>query len=355
MRVDSCARFLVAAMLIAVAPLAPAQSDADFVAARTAFEHGDLRRLDALAPALAGHPLERYIQYWQLKSRLDQASADGVEAFIARYADSPLAERLRVEWLKQLGRRGDFERFAASYRPQISEDPELACYAIQLRVRRDGASALADARPLWFNGQSTPDACNVLFTALVARGEITLADRKSRFRLAVAGGNTRLAQAIAEDLPGNERITPREFGAIERDPLHAVRKGVFDWKSPSGRELALYALERAARKDAAGARDAWLKWRGRVPEADRNYGNLRVAMHAARQLDPAANQWFKEVAGVALAPEQQAWRVRAALRSAAWPDVKTAIEALPASNQQEPAWRYWRARALASQLSLIHI
>jgi len=51
MRVDSCARFLVAAMLIAVAPLAPAQSDADFVAARTAFEHGDLRRLDALAPA----------------------------------------------------------------------------------------------------------------------------------------------------------------------------------------------------------------------------------------------------------------------------------------------------------------
>jgi soluble lytic murein transglycosylase len=342
-------RVVVAAMILAAAHHAGAQSDSDFIAAKTAFERGDARKLDALAPALAGHPLERYVRYWQLKVRLDDAAPADVDAFIARYPDGPPTDRLRVEWLKALGKRGDWTRFAALYPPAAVDDTELACYAIQDRYQRDGADALAAAKPLWFTGQSTPDACNVLFAALLAKGDLSLADREARLRLAVASGNTRLAQAIGDDLPGNERITPREFKAIERDPLRALAKGAFAWKTPSGRELALYALERAARKDAAGARGAWLEWRGRLPEADRSYGNLRIAWHAARQLDPAANRWFKDVAGIELTPEQQAWRIRAALRAGAWSDVKAAIDALPESDRQQPVWRYWRARALAAQ------
>ncbi|HEY4137929.1 MAG TPA: transglycosylase SLT domain-containing protein, partial [Casimicrobiaceae bacterium] len=42
-----------------------------------------------------------------------------------------------------------------------------------------------------------------------------------------------------------------------------------------------------------------------------------------------------------------AWRIRAALRALAWSDVRKAIDALPERDQQEPAWRYWKARALA--------
>ena len=40
--------------------------------------------------------------------------------------------------------------------------------------------------------------------------------------------------------------------------------------------------------------------------------------------------------------------MRAALRAAAWPDVLAAIDAMPRAEQQEPAWRYWKARALAA-------
>ena len=342
-------RALLAAALLATAPHAGAQSDADFIAAKTAYERGDWRKLEALAPALAGHPLEQYAVYWQLKSRLDEVSPDAVDAFLARYPEGPLADRLRVEWLKVLGKRADWNRFAIGYPPPGGEDTELACYAVQYRHQRDGADALAAAKPLWFTGQSTPEACNSLFGALIASGELSPVDRRERFRLATAAGNTRLAQAIAADLPAKERITQREFAAVDRDPMRAVAKGHFDLRTVSGRELALYALERAARKDAADARNGWLKWRARLPVADRNYGNLRIAWHAARQLDPAANEWFKEVDGTALTPEQQAWRVRAALRAGAWGDVKSAIDALPASEQQEPAWRYWRARALTAQ------
>jgi len=346
------ATLLAATLAAALGSLAPsfarAQSDADFVAARTAYERGDWQRLDSLAPALNGHVLERYVRYWQLKSRLDDASPEAVQAFMTAFHDGPLADRLRVEWLKVLGRRGDWNRFALDYPPASGEDTELACLGVQYRLQRDGAGALAAARPLWFTGSSTPDACEPLFAALIARGDLTPADRRERLRLATANGNTRLAHAIAATLPERERITEREFAAIDRDPQRVLAKGQFAWKTPGGRELALYALERAARKDAGDAHEAWVKWRQHLPDADRNYGNARVAFHAARQLNPAANAWFRDVSGAALPPEQQVWRVRAALRATAWRDVKAAIEALPPDDQQEPVWRYWRARALAA-------
>ena len=167
-------------------------------------------------------------------------------------------------------------------------------------------------------------------------------------RMATASGNTRLARAIAADLPAGDRIAAKEFAAIDRDPLRALAKGGFAFKSGAGRELALYALERAARKDAATAHEAWSKWRNRLPQADREYGNARVAYHAARQLNPMANAWYGDAKDIAIPAEQQKWRVRAALRSSAWSDVLAAIDALPPEDREETVWRYWRARALAA-------
>ncbi|HSQ82246.1 MAG TPA: transglycosylase SLT domain-containing protein [Casimicrobiaceae bacterium] len=369
-RLARASRALAACLLVVASTAALGQSDADFLAARAAFERRDWSRLDALTPSLAGHPLARYVEFWQIDSRIDTASAQAVHDFLARYPDGPVADRLRVDWLKALGKRGDWTSFAVDYPPPSGEDTELKCYGIQYRWQRDGAAALLAAKPLWFTGKTSPDSCQPLFAALIASGGLTLEDRRQRFRLATAAGNLRLARAIAGDLPGNRRITAAEFATVDRDPLRAVAKGQFSLKTPASRELALYALERAARKDAAAARDGWLKWRNRIDEADRSYGDLRIAYLGARELDPRANQWFKDVRGIGpdsrsqgqqqeQQPGQQpgdpqgaqdwrVWRVRAALRVQAWDDVAGAIDALPVEEQQQSVWRYWRARALAA-------
>jgi len=89
--------------------------------------------------------LERYVRYWQLKSRLDDASPEAVQAFMTAFHDGPLADRLRVEWLKVLGRRGDWNRFALDYPPASGEDTELACLGVQYRLQRDGAHRVIHA------------------------------------------------------------------------------------------------------------------------------------------------------------------------------------------------------------------
>ncbi|HET7033862.1 MAG TPA: transglycosylase, partial [Casimicrobiaceae bacterium] len=111
--------FFAFALLVAgIAPPAGAQSDADFLAARQAFDRGDSARLDALAGKLSAHVLQPYIAYWQLKLRLDSVDDDEVRAFLARWRETPLADRLRVEWLKALGKRGQWATFSAEYSVQ---------------------------------------------------------------------------------------------------------------------------------------------------------------------------------------------------------------------------------------------
>jgi len=335
---------LLAASILAFASLAHAATDADFLAAKAAFERGDARRLSALAPAVRGHVLEPYVEYWQLKLGLDTADAAAVRSFLSRNASTPLAEPLRSDWLKSLALRGQWSTFAQDFNGSTGDDIELRCHAIQFRRQSEGDAALAAAKPLWFTGRSTPDACEPLFTALVARGELTPDDRRARMRLASEGGNTRLVQSIASGLPGNERITERDFARVERDPAAALAKGEFE-RTASGRELALYALERAARKDVASARAAWVKVRMSLPERDRLRGNARLGFHAARQHASDANVYFREAGSGAIGDEEHAWRVRAALRAQSWRDVLAAIDAMPAAQKEETTWRYWRARA----------
>ena len=142
--------------LVGFGSAANAQSDGDILAAKAAFERGDWRRLDALVPSASGHLLERYVRYWQIKSRLDDVAPETVEAFLASFPDGPLAERLRVDWLKALGKRGDWVRFASLYSATTSDDVEVACDAIQSQYQREGLAALAAAKPLFFTGATTP-------------------------------------------------------------------------------------------------------------------------------------------------------------------------------------------------------
>ena len=340
---------VVALLLLVAATSAQAQGDTDFLAAKAAFDKGDRARLAALGPKLGGHVLAPYVEYWQLKLALEDASPVAVRAYLDRYPNTPLADRLRVEWLKSLARKALWERFALDYAAVPGDDVDFACTTLLFRWQRDGDEVLAAAKPLWLTEKATPDSCEPLFAALIARGDIGLAERKARFRLAGEAGNLRVAQAVGSGLPGADKITDRELAAVQQDPLAALNRGGFAFSTGSGRELALVALERAARSDAEAARPGWVKIRDRLPAADRQYGNARLAYHAARQLNPSANVWFREGAGAAMSTEAGAWRVRAALRAQAWDDVLLAIDAMPETQRQEAAWRYWRARALASK------
>jgi soluble lytic murein transglycosylase len=265
---------LVCAMFFVTGAHAQAGGDADIVAAKSAFDRGDVQALAAIAPRTRNHVLAPYVVYWQYELQLDSVDPATLRTFVLAWPGTPFADKLRADWLKALARRGDWARFAQDYTPQLAvDDVELACAGIQHRRLRDGDDVLREAQPLYLTGQATPDLCEPLFAALVARKSITTADRVARVRLASEAGNVRVARMLAEALPPDQRATAAALQAVERDPLRALGAGPYRWKEGGSHIVALYALERAARSDAAAARAPWVRirrarlrqWPHRVP------------------------------------------------------------------------------------------
>jgi soluble lytic murein transglycosylase len=72
-------------------------------------------------------------------------------------------------------------------------------------------------------------------------------------------------------------------------------------------------------------------------------------------LDDKAFAYFANASPANLSDDMLAWKVRAALRAGktpAWPAIQSAVDAMSPTAQKDPAWVYWRARALMAQQSV---
>jgi soluble lytic murein transglycosylase len=73
-----------------------------------AYKQRDRKRLGNLLGQVRGHPLEPWGAYWDLSARLDEASSTEIQDFLTRYSGTYQEDRLRADWLLQLGRNRDW-------------------------------------------------------------------------------------------------------------------------------------------------------------------------------------------------------------------------------------------------------
>src|SRR3954470_21713329 len=110
-----------------------------------AFRQGNRQKLAQLLPQARGHALEPWAAYWELRARLDTASAQEVQDFFARYPGTYQEDRLRNDWLLLLGQRRDWTNFEAEYpKYRMKDDREVRCYALLVSQVREGANAAPD-------------------------------------------------------------------------------------------------------------------------------------------------------------------------------------------------------------------
>jgi len=102
-------------LLLFIPPGAMADQDSDFLAARDAFRAGNSTRFESYAARLKSSPLEPYLDYYRLRLKLETTDTVTIQAFLARTDETPVIDRLRGEWLKILGKKHQWELFAAEY------------------------------------------------------------------------------------------------------------------------------------------------------------------------------------------------------------------------------------------------
>jgi soluble lytic murein transglycosylase len=349
-----------AALLFGSGPACAQQAGPDTVVdAREALKKRDGARLAALrAKALAErNPLAMWVDYWELGNRLYAVSTDEVESFYKRWPGTYVEDRLRNDWLLELGRRRDWKGVAADFpRFRMNDDREVSCYAA-LADHLAGQDNRTAARNAWAaQTRDGDDGCALLGATLYEAKILTEADAWRRARLAIDAGRPRAAKQAAA-LVG-EKVGNDAAQLVDKPDrwLHALVP-----RTKQDRELATLALMRWAASDpdaAAAALNA--KWEAALPPQLAAWAWAAIAKQAAMKLLPDAPTHYQRAAllsaqaklDIDWADETLAWKVRAALRAdngkPRWQQVVQAINAMNASEQKDPTWVYWKARALSA-------
>ena len=118
--------------------------------------------------------LAPYLEYWRLKLRIEDAPEADLRAFLQRQEGSYLADRLRADWLKEIGRRGEWERFEQERPPLVQDDPEIRCYAWLSRLARGDEGAYEEAKAVWLEPRELTEGCRALADRMIEAGRVTV-------------------------------------------------------------------------------------------------------------------------------------------------------------------------------------
>ncbi|MDR2001048.1 MAG: lytic transglycosylase domain-containing protein [Zoogloeaceae bacterium] len=321
-----------------------------FAEAGAAFQAGDNARLARLAMTLRNSEYAPWVEYWRLRLKIAADSFDGVEDFLDRESGSYLAEKLRAEWLRQLGKRQDWVAFQQEYLTLAQPDQELICHALQARLdRRRDKTAFDEARLLWLDTANLPDACQPLMDRLFAEQRLSIDDVWARMRRLLEARKFGVARTLARSLPAEEAVDLRLLDLAIDKPARYLNEQSPKLVTRFERELAILAAARLTRSDLADAVKRWQAIEGQYAYADRAYVWGQIAWLGALNHDAQALTWYGLTDTACLTDEQYGWYARAALRMQDWPALTDIVERMPVRLSSQPEWIYWLARARMAQ------
>ena len=333
--------------------------DAAVLAAREAFAAGDRNRLALAAAAIGEHPLRSYGEFWSLQLRLrserngtavavDQAVAD----FMQRHPRTYVADRVRLDWLLNLGARREFAALLRE-RPAVvwGDDAQLRCYELLARyVTQERPKSLADEGRglLAATRESSTEGCAALADELIADRQLS---PWTRVRALVEHNQLASARRATAALPPADAAQAAQIIEQPARWLTTHERRI----SREQIEPALLALARLSRDDPEKAAQFASALNLHLTPAQRGLVWGRIGHMAALKLTPEAVSWYRqggEQVGVAAdtvrADEVLEWQVRAALRAGDWQMVRNTIERMPRPLADDPAWVYWHGRSLAA-------
>jgi len=362
-----------AALWIGAAPIALAQGNGKnavtasdpAVEARDALRRRDGPRLQALRDAslAQNHPLAQWIDYWELGNRLDRAQQADLDAFYARWPGTYVEDRLRNDWLLELGKRRDWANFSREFaRFRMNDDREVTCYALlteQLGAKQAGTPLpegyKVRAFEAWVAQRDLDDGCDLMAAALVEAKVFSADDAWRRARLAAEANRPRQVRAAAGLAAPS--LHAQVASALDKPALYLNAGATVANRAQS--EMTTLALIRvAANEPEVAASLLSERWQQRLPRDLSAWAWAQAGRAAAQKLMAEATNYYRnawaEAERTGKTPDWSddtlAWAARSSLRvlngSERWPSVQRAIGHMSAAEQRDTAWRYWNARAM---------
>ncbi len=288
-----------------------------------------VKRSDAPRPSVraAETPAKVLADYSLYQSALTAAKQDDdilPAQFLNQAGESAMAEDVRNEWLKSLGKRSQWAQFNQQYAKlaQAGRAQEVQCYA---ELNSGNHTALAAELVKEIN--RLPQGCNRLIEAAAASGRLNQKDAWRRVRGLISNNQLtdarNLAAALGSPFEGGGQ------GAQEYSLISVIGNTA---KKSTASAYTLESMQGSLSREQIGF--AW---------------GVLGHMQAQSQNMATALSYFSRADRSQLSNEQFEWYARAALRLQRWNDLTDIITAMPAKLQNDPTWQYWLARSYAAQ------
>ena len=345
---------LLLAFFVSLPAFAQEGRDSTYLAARDAFRAGDRARLDRAAGQIGNHELAPYVESYQLRMAMDQGDTPALRGFFDRHDGTYVAEKLRSDWIRWLGKRGNWAEIIVEYPKLIAPEPDVTCWSQQARLAGgdDQRKSLGDkaafdeAQQLWLTMLEPPEACRALLEALIRDNRVTTDDVWARVRRQFEANRTGPAKLTLAAFPAGQAPDAKAVDMLIGSPMGYLAKQPANWyASQTGRELAALAIQRIAANDPRAAAAELEKLQGRLQEAERLWAWSQVGLQAAKRHYGEALAWYAQGRETPLSDEAAQWKVRAALRAHDWSVVLATISEMPTALAAQPEWIYWLGRA----------
>ena len=345
----SASKWIAGALVVALTSFAHAD-DADsrreddaFLLLRDAVRQDDASKAEFYAARLTNYSIPSYVDYYRLKPRLKDAAPSEIRDFFKRYEGQAIVDRLRNDWLLELGRKRDWITFDEQYPLFVlNDDTQVKCYALTSRALR-GLKVADEARALLTapNGYGQP--CADLIATLFQNGQFNTEDLYAQLRLSGEYNATGQARRIVALLDGPEK---KAVQAVDL-PTVAVAKGM--GTSKVEHQIYIVALGRLAKTSIKLATLALNKATPKMTAQEQQQAWAAIALASSYTLAPETTDYWKRSNGAPLSIDQAQWKARIALRNGDWKTVESTIRAMPPSLRSEPTWIYWLGRALMAR------
>nr|WP_238531519.1 lytic transglycosylase domain-containing protein [Collimonas fungivorans] len=316
--------------------------DDSFLALRDAARANNADKAELLASTLSDYDIPSYVDYYRLKPLIKDlvAPQSDIRDYLARYDGSAIADRLRNDWLLELGKAGDWNTFDEQY-PKfvLDDDTQLKCYALTSAALK-GVNVANEARALLTTPKDYGQGCTGLIGMLAQNGQFSADDVWFQIRQAVEAGFAGVARRMTPYIDADDSQVAQ---AIDKSALVLARG---PGAGRSNHELFILALGRVAKNDSGRAAAALSAGSDQLTSSERSLAWAQVALQSALKLEPQAIDYWRQVkSNAVLSGDAYQWRVRSALRAGDWKLVRSGVEAMPEALRGDPAWVYWQARA----------
>lgn len=298
---------------------------------------------------LVNYPLFPYLKYELMKAVINTVKHSEVSAFIKTYNDSPLANKLRVEWLRAKASKHMWEDYLKAYDVHAVNDVELQCHYINAVLKTSGDKSVYNYVPeIWLSGKAQPKSCDPVFQAWQKDGRLTRSLIWQRIKLAIASNEPKLARHLAKGLPDSDAKMVELWIRTHNDPRIISKPHYFSNQHSVTSEIIIYAIIKIAKSDPQTAVRLWKELEKKHVFNENHWGAVikEIGLALARKLDPHAEKWLDTVPAPLVTKEVHDARLKLAVSRNNWSKIAKAYIDLPEEESQSEKWQYWYARAL---------